>query len=46
MRQRYRTLEDQKLWHGLALNHDLAKRRGLESKTKMSKMEDVLSKLE
>ena len=34
MRQRYRKMEDQKPWPGLALNQEFARGRGLKPKLK------------
>ena len=45
MGQRYRGMEDQKPWHGLAREQNFVKGRGLEPKVKMSKSRDVVSKL-
>ena len=47
MGQRYRRMEDQKPWPGLALNKNFAKARKLKSKLKMkmSELGDVSSKL-
>ena len=49
MGQRYRRMEDQKPWPGLACNLGFAKEKGLEPKVKkllkLSKLGDVVSKL-
>ena len=42
---KYRRMEDQKPSTGLAFNQDFAKERELKPKAKMSKLEDLLTKL-
>ena len=45
MGQKYRRMDDQKPWFGLALNQDFAEERGFEPKVKMSELGDATSKL-